>query len=93
MRRVIVVLCFIPVHSLNPLLWVQLNALRAIVSDFEIGIEQQMRPQMTKTNYSVTTVIGHDILWRLVGSFRAVLPEVVGVAQVEDLDLEPIILL
>jgi hypothetical protein len=52
-----------------------------------------MRPKMTKTNYSVTTVIGHDILRRLVGRFRVVLPEVVGVAQVEDLDLEPIILL
>ncbi len=47
---------------------------------------------MTKTNYSVTTVIGHDILGRLVGSFRAVLPKVVGVTQVEDSDLEPIIL-
>jgi hypothetical protein len=47
---------------------------------------------MTKINYFVTTVIGHDILGRLVGSFRAVLPEVVGVTQVEDSDLEPIIL-
>jgi len=93
MRIVVVALYFIPVHSPNPLLWVQLNALRATVPDFEIGTEHQMRPQMTKTNYSVTTVIGHDMLERLVGSFRAVLPEVVGVAQVEDLDLEPIILL
>jgi hypothetical protein len=93
MRRVVVAQCFIPVHSLSPLLWVQLYALRATVPDFEIGIEQQMRPQMTKTNYFVTIVIGHDILGRLVGSFRAILPEVVEVAQVEDLDLEPIILL
>jgi hypothetical protein len=44
-------------------------------------------------HYFVTTVIIHDILERLVGSFMVVLPEVMGVAQVEDLDLEPIILL
>jgi hypothetical protein len=38
-------------------------------------------------------LIGHEILERLVGSFMAVLPEVVGVVLVEDLDLEPIIVL
>jgi len=47
---------------------------------------------MIETNYFVTTVIGHDILGRLAGDFRAVLPEVVVVAQVDDPDLEPIIL-
>jgi len=71
MRRVVVALCFIPVHSPNPLLWVKLNALRATVPNFELGTEQQMQPHMTKTNYSVTTVIGHDILgetcWKLQG--------------------------
>jgi hypothetical protein len=41
---------------------------------------------MTETNYFVTTVIGHDILGRLAGDFRAVLPEVVVVAQVDLLE-------
>jgi hypothetical protein len=44
---------------------------------------------MTETNYFVTTVIGQDILGRLAGDFRAVLPEVVVVAQVDDPDLKP----
>lgn len=83
MRRVVIALCFILVHSPNPLLWGHLNALQATIPDFEMGL------QMTKINYSVTTVIGHDILGILVGSFRAVL---LGVVQVEDSDLEPIIL-
>jgi hypothetical protein len=47
---------------------------------------------MIETNYFVTTVIGHDILGRLAGDFRAFLPEVVVVAQVDDLDPEHIIL-
>jgi hypothetical protein len=41
---------------------------------------------MTMTNYFVTTVIGHDILGRLAGDFRAVLPEIVVVAQVDLLE-------
>jgi hypothetical protein len=44
---------------------------------------------MTETNYFVTTVIGQDILRRLAGDFRVVLPEVMVVAQVDDPDLEP----
>jgi len=89
MRRVVVAPCFIPVHRPNPLLWVHLNALRATILEFEIGTKQQMQPQMTKTNYFVTTVIGQDILGRLAGDFRADLPEVMLVAQVDDPDLEP----
>jgi hypothetical protein len=54
-----------------------------------VGTKQQMQPQMTKTNYFVTTVIGQDILGRLAGDFRADLPEVMVVAQVDDPDLEP----
>jgi hypothetical protein len=40
----------------------------------------------------VTTAISRDILERLAGDFMAILPEVVGVTQMEELDLEPIIL-
>jgi hypothetical protein len=47
---------------------------------------------MTETNYSVTIVIGRNIHGRLAGDFMAFLPEVVGVAQVEEPSLEPIIL-
>jgi hypothetical protein len=48
---------------------------------------------MTKINYFVATVIGNGILGRLVEDFRAVLLlKVVGVAQVEEPGLRPIIL-
>jgi len=48
---------------------------------------------MTKTNYSVTTVIGHGILGKLAGDFRVVLQsEVVEVTQVDEPGLGPIIL-
>ncbi len=43
---------------------------------------------MTKINYSVTTVIGRVILGKLVGDLEVVLlPEVMGVAQVEESSL------
>jgi hypothetical protein len=47
---------------------------------------------MTETNYFVTTIIGHDIPGRLAGDFMVALPEVAGVAQVEEPSLKPIIL-
>jgi hypothetical protein len=47
---------------------------------------------MTKINYFVTIVIGHVILGRLAGDLRAILLEVVGVAQVKEPRLEPIVL-
>jgi len=46
MSRVVVALCFIPIHSLNPLLWGHLNAPRATVPDFEMGL------RMTKINFA-----------------------------------------
>jgi hypothetical protein len=48
---------------------------------------------MTKTNYFVTTIIGCGILGKHAGDFRVVLQfEVVGVTQVDEPGLRPIIL-
>jgi hypothetical protein len=46
-----------------------------------------MRPQMARTNYFVTTVIGCGIFKRLFGDSMDVIPEVMGVAKVEELGL------
>jgi len=75
-RRVVVALCFIPVHRPNPLLWVHLNNSRFRDRDRIAYATSDDR----EINYSVTIIIGHDILEKLVGIFRAILPKVVGVA-------------
>jgi len=62
-----------------------------VISKFEMVAELQIRSQMTKINYFVTTVIGYGILERLAGDSTVILLGVLGVTQVEEPSPWPII--